>query len=171
MPESLRTLVSRYGGAPHFRRTWEAPAAKVRRLQRVDGGNLGGVGLIWNRTGRVVLLRHVPDTEWGRAWVAPGGGAKPGENPEETFLREAREEVGLRARILDLTRTFDLTVTDGRANARGFLFQFEALATSAEAVPGTGIEEVRWFDDLPEDMAFRADYVDAFRRRQPTFGP
>lgn len=171
MPDSLRTLVAHYGGAPHFKRAWEAPGAKVHQLQRVEGGNLGGVGLIWNRTGRVVLLRHAPGAGWGREWVAPGGGALPGEGPEETFLREAREEVGLRVRILDLTRTFDLSVTDGNAVARGFLFQFEAMAESEDAVPGTGIDEVRWFADLPDDMAFRADYVEAFQRRRPTFGP
>ncbi|MFQ5553191.1 MAG: NUDIX hydrolase [Thermoplasmata archaeon] len=171
MPASLRALVSRYGGAPLFARRWEAPTEKVRQLQRVEGGNLGGVGLIWNREGRVVLLRHDPGSGWGREWVAPGGGALPGESPEETFLREAREEVGLRVGILGLTRTFDLTVTDGREAARGFLFQFEAMAESEEATPGEGIEEVRWFDELPEAMAFREDYVEAFHRRKSTLGP
>ncbi|MFQ6012812.1 MAG: NUDIX hydrolase [Thermoplasmata archaeon] len=171
MPDALLAVVRRYGGAPHFRRTWEAPGEKVRALQRVEGGNLGGVGLIWNRVGQVVLLRHDSSSGWGPAWVAPGGGALPGESPEETFHRETREEVGLRVRILDLTRTFDLTVSDGREEARGFLFQFEAMAESGEAVPGEGITEVRWFDELPEDMAFREDYVEAFRRRKPTFGP
>jgi 8-oxo-dGTP pyrophosphatase MutT (NUDIX family) len=171
MPDSLRAVVRRYGEVPHFERTWQAPREKVRDLQRVAGGNLGGVGLIWGRTGQVVLVRHDPGGGWDREWVAPGGGAVPGESPEETFAREALEEVRLGVRILDLTRTFDLTVTDGDAVARGFLFQFEAMALSEDASPGTGIEEVRWFDDLPEDMAFREDYVEAFQRRRPTLGP
>jgi 8-oxo-dGTP pyrophosphatase MutT (NUDIX family) len=171
MPDSLRAVVRRYGRVPHFERAWEASREKVRELQRVAGGNLGGVGLIWAPTGEVILLRHSPGRGWGREWVAPGGGGLPGETPEETFTREAREEVGLGVRILDLTRTFDLTVSDGDVKARGFLFQFEALALSGDATPGAGIEEVRWFDELPEDMAFREDYTEAFRRRQPTFAP
>ena len=171
MPDTLRALVDRYGGAPHFRRVWKAPREKVRKLQRVAGGNLGGVGLIWNRAGQAVLLRHDPGQGWGPEWVAPGGGALPEETPEETFLRETQEEVGLRVRILDLTRTFDLTVTDGTEEARGFLFQFEALAASGAPHPGKGITEVRWFDRLPAKMAFRDDYVEAFHRRRPTFRP
>ncbi len=171
MPASLRTFVNQYGRVPHFERTWEAPEEKVRELHRDEGGNIGGVGLIWNRAGRVLLLRHGPGSGWGREWVAPGGGALPGESPEETFLREVAEEVTLQVRILDLTRTFDLTVTDGRHAARGFLFQFEAEALSEDAVPGTGIEAVQWFDALPGNMAFREDYVEAFRRRKPTFDP
>lgn len=171
MPEPLRDLVARYGGAPQFTRVLEASPGKVRRLQRAADGNLGGVGLIWNRAGQVVLLRHEPASGWGPEWVAPGGSALPGEGPEETFLREAQEEVGLRVRILALTRTFDLTVTDGREKARGFLFQFEALAETEEAMPGDGIAKVRWFDDLPKDMAFREDYEEAFRLRRPTFRP
>ncbi len=171
MPDSLQAVVKRYGRVPHFKRTWEAPGEKVRELQRVAGGNLGGVGLIWARAGRVILLRHEPGRGWGREWVAPGGGALPEESPEETFMREAREEVGLGIRILDLTRTFDLTVTDGDAVARGFLFQFEAMALSGDAFPGTGIEEIRWFDELPQDMAFREDYAEAFQRRRLTFNP
>ncbi|MFQ5907901.1 MAG: NUDIX hydrolase [Thermoplasmata archaeon] len=171
MPAILQGVVARYGGAPHYRRKWEASTEKVRALQRVAGGNLGGVGLIWNQSGQALLLRHDPDRGWGSAWVAPGGGALPGESPQETFLREAREEIGLSVRILDLTRTFDLTVTDGKEEARGFLFQFEAVAAPDEAVPGEGVAEVRWFDDLPNEMAFREDYVEAFRRRKPSFGP
>ncbi|MFQ5919731.1 MAG: NUDIX hydrolase [Thermoplasmata archaeon] len=171
MPDSLRSVIKRYGRVPHDERTWEAPGEKVRELQRVAGGNLGGVGLIWIRTGQVILLRHEPGRGWGREWVAPGGGALPGESPEQTFTREALEEVGLEVRILDLTQTFDLTVTDGKAVARGFLFQFEAVASSEDATPGTGIEEVRWFDELPMDMAFREDYTEAFQRRRLTLGP
>lgn len=171
MPEVLRSVVVRYGGAPHDRRRWEASTEKVHELQRVAGGNLGGVGLIWNRAGQALLLRHDPGQGWRSAWVAPGGGALPEESPEETFLRETREEVGLHVRILDLTRTFDLTVTDGEEEARGFLFQFEAVAATEAAVAGEGIAEVRWFDDLPAEMAFREDYIEAFQRRKPSFGP
>jgi 8-oxo-dGTP pyrophosphatase MutT (NUDIX family) len=41
--------------------------------------------------GKVVLVRLT----YAPGWRVPGGGAKPGEAPEQTMLRELREEIGL----------------------------------------------------------------------------
>ncbi len=114
------------------------------------------------------MREHVA-SEGRVAWIAPGGMARPGEGPEEAFLREVAEETGLRVRILDLTFVFDLTVTDGQEEARGFLFQFEGLAEEGDPLPGRDVLEARWFAALPADMAFRGDYREAFesRRRRP----
>lgn len=166
LPADLRRTVDRYGGAPLLRRTLEDEPRRVAALRPLAGGSLGGVGLVWNSRGRVALVRHEASTGWGPEWATPGGMAEPGETPEETFAREVEEETGVRLReILDLTYVFDLTVTDGREAVRGFLFQFEGLAEEGPLRPGTGIAEGRWFDALPEDMAFREDYEEAFRHR------
>lgn len=170
LPDGLKSVVRRYGGAPVVRRTYRESSRRVRALQRVAGGAMGGVGLVWNPRGQAVLVRHDPVTGWGPEWVAPGGMTEPGEGPEATFVREVREETGLSvARILDLTVVFDLTATDGTRSARGFVFQFEGWAPEGEPEPGEGIREAAWFDALPEDMAFREDYEEAFRRRRGTF--
>lgn len=51
-------------------------------------------GIIFNdpATGRVLLLRRVPDGTWDY----PGGRLKPGETVEEAAIREAWEECGFR---------------------------------------------------------------------------
>ncbi len=41
--------------------------------------------------GEVVLVRLT----YARGWFLPGGGLKPGEDPEAGILRELREEIGL----------------------------------------------------------------------------
>jgi 8-oxo-dGTP pyrophosphatase MutT (NUDIX family) len=41
--------------------------------------------------GKVVLIRHSGEADWG----LPGGGVGRGEPPEDAILRELREEIGL----------------------------------------------------------------------------
>ena len=50
-----------------------------------------GVVALLEQGDKIVLVRH----SYKAGWYLPGGGAKRGELPEETLLRELREEVGL----------------------------------------------------------------------------
>lgn len=52
---------------------------------------LGAIALIERDDGRVLLCRQSYRNQWG----LPGGLAGRGESPEETVVREVREEVGL----------------------------------------------------------------------------
>jgi 8-oxo-dGTP diphosphatase len=47
------------------------------------------------RDGAVLMARQAPDAVDGGRWTLPGGGVLPGEHPDDTVLRELREETGL----------------------------------------------------------------------------
>lgn len=136
------------------------------RRKATPQGLVGAAALIWDRQGRVLLVRHGPTKPWFRGWATPGGSARAGEEPEEALRREVREEVGLEVEILGISRILDLTLTDGERELRGTFFQFEAQSTSGEATPGPEVQEARWFDYLPPDMAYRRDYLEVFEGRQ-----
>ena len=64
---------------------------------------LGALGVI-QKNGQILMgLRHQPDLAWAhRKWEFPGGEVEWNERPEETVVREVKEEVGLKVKIVKL---------------------------------------------------------------------
>jgi ADP-ribose pyrophosphatase YjhB (NUDIX family) len=121
-------------------------------------------GLLHDGRGRVLLLRHVPSKGWGDVWLTPGGKLEEGETVLQGFEREVREEVGVEIAGPILTRILQQNLTDSSRVRHGYFAQFLARAASSEVRPGTDVLGVRWFDELPDNMAFREDYIEDFRR-------
>lgn len=91
-------------------------------------------GVLLIRDGRVALIeRHRDDEHY---FVAPGGGIEAGESAADAAVREAREELGLEVRLLDLAATIE-------AGARGRTRQhyWFAEADTDELGPMTGPEQ------------------------------
>lgn len=70
---------------------------------------LGAGGLVFNREGRVLIIRHRDS-----GWVFPKGHIDPGETALQTAIREVEEEAGINAVCADPKMSF----TTGYRNAR-----------------------------------------------------
>ena len=69
----------------------------------------GAYAIIRGTGSRLAFIRG----EAGRLFL-PGGGMRPGEQPEDALLREIVEEIGWRARILDtIGRATQFVATEG----------------------------------------------------------
>ena len=112
------------------------------------------VGVIPERRGRILLLRRAIEPRLG-TWTFPGGFMEIDETVEEAAAREAREEVGLHVRVLDLIGVY---TKPGPAPGPGIVsIVFRGTVATGRPEPGREALEVRWFkpDDIPwEDLAY-----------------
>jgi 8-oxo-dGTP pyrophosphatase MutT (NUDIX family) len=87
-----------------------------------------------------------------KGYFLPGGGSLPGETPEETVLREVREEVGRSARIVGRLGDAIQYYT-----AEGIEFKMHAIFFLAEFIDeplGHGEHELHWLSIAEIDGAF-----------------
>jgi 8-oxo-dGTP diphosphatase len=103
---------------------------------------IGAAAIIVDDHGSVLLVKQT----YGRLnWELPGGAAEAGESPEETAVREVREEAGLDVAVLHLTGYYHDTDTD-------FLhFAFLCEDRAGHAVPRPDLAEVSECGYWPSD--------------------
>jgi len=160
--DRLADAFERFGRVPIERRTLIVSADHPIFRRRTREPFWAAGGLVHDGHGRVLLLRHTPDRGWGTAWVTPGGRLREGETTLDGFLREVREETGLEVVDVRLTRIFQQNLTDTNRVRHGYFAQFIARAASLVVRPGPDVLEARWFERIPEDLAFREDYLQDF---------
>ncbi len=107
----------------------------------------GVIGVLFNSRGEVLVVEHVYHTH--PRWGLPGGFVDHGEQPEETVVRELREELGIHVTVRH-------TLVIERAY-RGHL-DIAFLCQSDEAVRELSgeLSDYRWAlpDQLPEVRPF-----------------
>lgn len=162
--DRLAEAFERFGRVPIVKQTETVPPEHpIFRLDASVPWWAAG-GLLHDGRGRVLLLKHVPSKGWGDVWLTPGGKLEDGETVLQGFEREVREEVGVAVADPVLMRILQQDLTDGSRVRHGYFAQFLAQVVGEAVHPGSDVLVVRWFESLPEDMAFRADYLEDFRR-------
>ncbi len=159
----LADLLARFGRVPIHRRVLPVEAGKIKEGWQAAAWVAGG--LVFDDAGRIALVRHHAESGWDAAvWVPPGGVLEAGETADEAFRREVREETGLEVTDLRATRVFNNTYEEPSGKRYPFYFvQFVARATTHELRPDDSeVREARWFDSMPEGMAFHEDYVEDY---------
>ncbi len=162
--DRLAEAFERFGRVPVVKKTENVPPEHPIFKLEASAPWWAAGGLVHDGRGRVLLLRHVPSKGWGDIWLTPGGKLEDGETVLQGFEREVREEVGVEIADPVLTKILQQNLTDGSRVRHGYFAQFLARAVGEIARPGADVLEVRWFGALPLEMAFRADYLEDFRR-------
>ena len=91
---------------------------------------------------------------WRDYWEFPGGKIEPGETPEEALVREIREELAAKIRVLDLISTIEYDYPEFHLSMDCFwaeITEGEPVLKEAEAakwLSAAEIDSVKW---LPAD--------------------
>lgn len=122
------------------------------------------IGVIRDSEGRLLLgRRHEPETPFVHdKWNFLGGRVEFGELPEETLVREIKEESGLE---IEIVRMIPKIFTKFRTKADGTKMHivpitFECLVTGGtmhDPIPDPGVSELRFFH--PQEI-FHDDLID-----------
>lgn len=118
--------------------------------------------VIFDESGRVLLVARVTSAGMFLRWELPGGRVKPHENLDEGFMRETWEEVGL-----DIVAGPPVHLWTWATGSGGQIIAVARLAypkpgkiTKAHRVPDEMLGEIQWFtvpqlDKIPMDDAYR----------------
>ena len=111
-------------------------------------------GVLLVENGRVLLVRRKYDPRAGQ-WCIPAGFMEAGETPEQSAVRELREETGLEG---VLTGLFGVYAGFDDPRVRAVLILYTATRDGGRLVPGDDALEAGWFalDTLPPQIAFAA---------------
>lgn len=129
-------------------------------------------GTLVDEQGRALLIRRGVEPGAGQ-WGLPAGYAEAGETPEQTAVRETREEAGLDVALDGMLGTYAF---GGEALPSGVLVLYAAHIVGGDPRPGDDATEVRFFapGELPADLAFdshRRALAEWARARAIAYGP
>lgn len=109
-------------------------------------------GLVLDASSRVLLVRRAIEPFRG-SWALPAGYQEIDERPEQTAVREVREESGIEVEVLALV---DLVFVPEDARRPANVAVFLCRPIGGSLIPGEDVLEAGWFacESLPGDLGF-----------------
>lgn len=116
-------------------------------------------GCIFNDKGEVLLQKRGGSNKWG----FPGGAVEPGETPQMTAVREAKEETGLdveTGRVIGVYTDLDIIYPNGD-RAQSIVIAYELKNTGGELLcDGDETLELRYFSKEERPTLFTKSHED-----------
>ena len=127
-------------------------------------------GAVILKDNKILLVQRSIDPGRGD-WCIPAGFMEWSEHPQQTAIRELKEETGLE---ISITGMFDIFFGMDDPRTHAVLILYLADAIGGKAVAADDALDLRFFgfDELPSNIAFQAhrDALELFQKRFPDRG-
>jgi 8-oxo-dGTP pyrophosphatase MutT (NUDIX family) len=90
-------------------------------------------------------------------WELPGGKMDEGEQPEETCIREIKEELGMIVKIKDIVQAHLYTIKVSKDESKGVM----VISYKCELVDKVGDFELEWEEGKAEFGQFALEEIDS----------
>ena len=120
-----------------------------------------GIGAVIVRDGKIALIKRGNEPAKGK-WSVPGGHVELGESPEQTVVRETKEETGLDVQnpdLIDVVNNVDLD-DKGKIKYHYVIIEYFVHVKNDEASAASDAVELRW---VPFDEVEKYDLTKSFR--------
>ena len=154
--ERLLVLVGKYYGL-----ALDLPQDEVRKRLVGELGyitpKVGAHAALFDGEGRILLVRRTDDDKW----CLPCGWVEPNEAPEETAVRETREETGLEVRVTRLIGVYTRRANSGYGPHSAVAIGYLCEATGGILSPSHEIQEIgyAWIADVADWHEKHAEYA------------
>ncbi len=85
-----------------------------------------GLGIVFNKTGQLLIDQRLETSSMGGMWEFPGGKREMGESIEETIRREIKEELGIDVKVGEKLISFEHLYSHKKLNFTVHICEFES---------------------------------------------
>ena len=120
-----------------------------------------GIGSIIVREGKIVLIKRGNEPSKGK-WTIPGGLVELGESPEQTVIRETKEEISLDVEnptLIDVVNYVD-SDNKGKLKYHYIIIDYFVHVKNGTAQASSDAVDLRW---VPFDEVEKYDLTASFR--------
>jgi ADP-ribose pyrophosphatase YjhB (NUDIX family) len=159
--------------AAYYGQTLDLPPLDVRRRLVGELGyitpKVGAHAAAFDSADGILLVRRADDG----CWCLPCGWVEPNEAPEETVVREVREETGLDIRVCRLTGVFTRKADSGYGPHSAIALGYLCEVVGGRAYPSHEVREIQYrrIEDVTAWHEKHLEYALAARSARRALGP
>ena len=112
---------------------------------------VGCWGIVTNQQNQILLIKKKVNDYWER----PGGNVEVGETLEECIVREVKEEIGIKTKVINFVTFDQVFFGNDKKQWIAFCYHLKYISGKIKNIEPEKHDDVKWFSfsDLPKNLS------------------